>query len=181
MAAPVALCGLDCYLALVLICFIQIQISYCSYTRKSVGAHPIHLQICVLLLQRAFTWYMVCGRMCGVFMLYRPVLPSTGDLWQSEECFVRESILGSVALQLWCSRPSCAMAAETWRKGSRHTASQYLAPPSSVATSAIEDAHDIIHPYGLSEDPGIPEKMLAATLLEKSSVTTALQILAACS
>ena len=55
------------------------------------------------------------------------------------------------------------------------------APPSSVATSAIEDAHDIIHPYGLSEDPGIPEKMLAATLLEKSSVTTALHILAACS
>ena len=26
-----------------------------------MGAHPVHLQICVLLLRRAYTWYMVHG------------------------------------------------------------------------------------------------------------------------
>ena len=31
-----------------------------TYRRKSVGAHPAHLQIWVLLLRRAYTWYMVC-------------------------------------------------------------------------------------------------------------------------
>ena len=28
------------------------------YKRKSVGAHPVHLQIGVLLLRRVYTWYM---------------------------------------------------------------------------------------------------------------------------
>ena len=35
-------------------------VRYRCYKRKSEGAHPVHLQICVLLLQRAYTWYMVC-------------------------------------------------------------------------------------------------------------------------
>ena len=29
-----------------------------------MGAHPVHLQICVLLLRRAYTWYMVCVCVC---------------------------------------------------------------------------------------------------------------------
>ena len=36
-------------------------VRYRGYKRKSVGAHPVLLQICVLLLRRACTWYMVCG------------------------------------------------------------------------------------------------------------------------
>ena len=35
-------------------------VRYRCYKRKSVGAHPVHLQICVLLLRRAYTWYIVC-------------------------------------------------------------------------------------------------------------------------
>ena len=38
-------------------------VRYRCYKRKSVGAHPVHFQICVLLLPRAYTkitWYMVC-------------------------------------------------------------------------------------------------------------------------
>ena len=35
-------------------------VRYRRYKRKSVGAHPVHLQTCVLLLRRAYTWYMVC-------------------------------------------------------------------------------------------------------------------------
>ena len=39
-------------------------VRYRCYKRKSVGAHPVHLQVCVLLLRRAYTWYMVVH---GVF------------------------------------------------------------------------------------------------------------------
>ena len=37
-------------------------VRYRCYKRKPVGAHPVHLQICVLLLRRAYTWriYGVC-------------------------------------------------------------------------------------------------------------------------
>ena len=40
-------------------------VRYRCYKRKSVGAHPVHLQICVLLLRRAYTWYMVHGVCAG--------------------------------------------------------------------------------------------------------------------
>ena len=49
-------------------------VRYRCYKRKPVGAHPVHLQICVLLLRRAYTWriYGVCvggggsgGCVCG--------------------------------------------------------------------------------------------------------------------
>ena len=39
-------------------------VRYRCYERKSVGTHPVHLQICVLLLRRAYTWYMVCVCAC---------------------------------------------------------------------------------------------------------------------
>ena len=38
--------------------------SVCVCVRKSVDAHPVHLQICVLLLRRAYTRYMVCVCVC---------------------------------------------------------------------------------------------------------------------
>ena len=41
------------YLALILIRLIQI-VSAIIVKRKSVGAHPVHLQICVILLRRAY-------------------------------------------------------------------------------------------------------------------------------
>ena len=56
------LCGLDCYLALVLICLIQILSAIDAIRENFTGAHPVHLQICVLLLRRAYKWYMVCVR-----------------------------------------------------------------------------------------------------------------------
>ena len=33
------------------------------YKRKSVGAHQVQLQTCVLLLRRAYAWY-VCACVC---------------------------------------------------------------------------------------------------------------------
>ena len=36
-------------------------VRYRCYKRKSVGAHPVNLQICVLLLRGGYTWYMVHG------------------------------------------------------------------------------------------------------------------------
>ena len=40
-------------------------VRYRCYKRKSVGAHPVHLQICVLFLRRAYTWYIHgCVREC---------------------------------------------------------------------------------------------------------------------
>ena len=36
-------------------------VRYRCYQRTSVGGHPVHLQICVLLYRRACTWYMVHG------------------------------------------------------------------------------------------------------------------------
>ena len=38
-------------------------VRYRCYKRKSVGAHPVHLQTCVLLLRRAYAWY-VCACVC---------------------------------------------------------------------------------------------------------------------
>ena len=38
-------------------------VRYRCYKRKSVGAHPVHLQTCVLLLRRAYAW-CVCECVC---------------------------------------------------------------------------------------------------------------------
>ena len=50
---------------------------YRCYKRKSVGAHPVHLQICVLLLRRAYTWYVVCvcGCACQLVQLVGTLMP----------------------------------------------------------------------------------------------------------
>ena len=44
-------------------------VRYRCCKRKSVGAHPVHLQICVLLLQRAYTWYRLSGTWCVYIVL----------------------------------------------------------------------------------------------------------------
>ena len=44
-----------------LISFIRIQTRYRCYKVKSVRAHPVRLQICVLRLRRAHAWYMMHG------------------------------------------------------------------------------------------------------------------------
>ena len=47
-------------------CLIQILSAIVPIREKSVGAHPVHLQISVLLLRRAYTWYMGGGGGVGV-------------------------------------------------------------------------------------------------------------------
>ena len=39
-------------------------VRYHCYKRTSMGAHPVHLQICVLLLRRAYTLYIHGVCMC---------------------------------------------------------------------------------------------------------------------
>ena len=75
----------DRYLALVLICFVQVQIRYRCYKRKSVGAHPVHLQICVLFLVTG-----VCGTRCVCVCLH----------FESLRLF--PSVLLLVTMQLTC-------------------------------------------------------------------------------
>ena len=36
----------------------------CVCVSVSVGAHPVYLQICVLLLRRAYTWWWWCVYVC---------------------------------------------------------------------------------------------------------------------
>ena len=51
-------------------------VRYRCYKRKSVGAHPVHLQICVLLLRRAYTWYIVRYILYMSMQIYMIVLMS---------------------------------------------------------------------------------------------------------
>ena len=58
-------------------------VRYRCYKRKSVGAYPVHLQICVLLLRRAYT-YMVCTRVCAC--AYRGCCTRNCSYDENESC-----------------------------------------------------------------------------------------------
>ena len=55
-------------------------VRYRCYKRTSVGAQPVHLRICMLLLRRAYTWYMVCVRVCTCACVQRTPLDAVSIL-----------------------------------------------------------------------------------------------------
>ena len=91
-------------------------VRYRCYKRKSVGAHPVHLQICVLLLRRAYTWYQeyitprVCNCLHNLYAVLRRQNFTSRDM-------VQKVMLANSAK---CPQESCTQSWAVYNPASMH-------------------------------------------------------------